>query len=208
MDSTEIGFSDRDTRSRSVLDLNVSATEAAVATGEFLSFSGDGLADEGCAAFPSDVPRWKRALDIALILIAFPVVFPVMMLVAAVIRIGSPGPVLFTQERVGYRSRRFRLYKFRTMAVGANTSVHQQHFSHLISSNLPMAKMDTKGDSRLIPLGRLLRASGLDELPQGINVLLGDMSLVGPRPCIPYEYEKYLPWHKERFNTLPGLTGL
>jgi len=78
----------------------------------------------------------------------------------------------------------------------------------LISSNLPMAKMDLHGDPRLIPGGWWLRASGLDELPQIINVLRGDMSLIGPRPCLPYEYDRYLPWQKERFNTLPGLTGL
>ena len=71
-----------------------------------------------------------------------------------------------------------------------------------------MMKMDRKGDPRIIPFGVLLRASGLDELPQLINVLRGEMSLVGPRPCVPYEYEKYLPWQKERFNSLPGLTGL
>jgi len=71
-----------------------------------------------------------------------------------------------------------------------------------------MTKMDVKGDPRIIPLGVPLRASGLDELPQLLNILRGDMSLVGPRPCVAYEYEKYLPWQKERFNSLPGLTGL
>jgi len=70
-----------------------------------------------------------------------------------------------------------------------------------------MVKLDVHGDSRIIPCGSLLRMAGLDELPQFINVLLGEMSVVGPRPCLPYEYEKYLPWQKERFNTLPGLTG-
>ena len=71
-----------------------------------------------------------------------------------------------------------------------------------------MVKMDATGDSRIIPLGKLLRSSGLDELPQLINVLKGEMSLVGPRPCLPYEAEKYLPWQQERFNAAPGLTGL
>jgi lipopolysaccharide/colanic/teichoic acid biosynthesis glycosyltransferase len=77
-----------------------------------------------------------------------------------------------------------------------------------MNSNAPMMKMDSHGDPRIIPFGRLLRASGLDELPQLINVLRGEMSLVGPRPCVSYEFEKYLPWQRERFNTLPGLTGL
>jgi lipopolysaccharide/colanic/teichoic acid biosynthesis glycosyltransferase len=71
-----------------------------------------------------------------------------------------------------------------------------------------MVKMDARGDSRLIPGGWLIRASGLDELPQIINVLRGEMSLIGPRPCVPYEFEKYLPWQRERFNAVPGLTGL
>jgi hypothetical protein len=94
------------------------------------------------------------------------------------------------------------------MHPGADTAVHRQHWNHLIGSNLPMAKMDFYGDPRLIPGGWWLRASGLDELPQLINVLRGEMSLVGPRPCLPFEYDKYLPWQKERFNALPGLTGL
>jgi hypothetical protein len=94
------------------------------------------------------------------------------------------------------------------MSVNADTGVHQGHLNQLMQSDVPMMKMDSKGDPRIIPCGRLLRASGLDELPQLMNVLFGDMSLVGPRPCVSYEYEKYLPWQRERFNTLPGLTGL
>jgi lipopolysaccharide/colanic/teichoic acid biosynthesis glycosyltransferase len=78
----------------------------------------------------------------------------------------------------------------------------------LMDSNAPMTKMDSKGDKRIIPGGRLLRSSGLDELPQLVNVLMGDMSLVGPRPCLAYEAAKYLPWQMERFNAAPGLTGL
>jgi len=98
--------------------------------------------------------------------------------------------------------------KFRTMHCGAETQTHQGHLQQLMDSNAPMIKMDAKGDSRIIPFGRLLRASGLDELPQLINVLFGEMSLVGPRPCIPYEAAKYQPWQMERFNAVPGLTGL
>jgi len=77
-----------------------------------------------------------------------------------------------------------------------------------MNSEAPMAKMDVRGDSRIIPFGRLLRSSGLDELPQLINVLKGEMSLVGPRPCLAYEADNYLPWQRERFDTVPGLTGL
>jgi hypothetical protein len=94
------------------------------------------------------------------------------------------------------------------MFVDANTTTHQGHLHQLMNSNTPMMKMDSRGDPRIIPFGLLLRASGLDELPQLINVLRGEMSLVGPRPCLPYEYDKYLPWQKERFETVPGLTGL
>ncbi len=94
------------------------------------------------------------------------------------------------------------------MKVGADSGVHKDHLKMLIRSGSPMVKMDAKGDSRLIPLGALLRSTGLDELPQLLNVMRGEMSLVGPRPCIPYECEDYLPWQMERFETLPGLTGL
>jgi len=99
-------------------------------------------------------------------------------------------------------------FKFRTMFVDADTTTHQGHLNQLMNSNTPMMKMDSRGDPRIIPLGLFLRASGLDELPQLINVLRGEMSLVGPRPCLPYEYDKYLPWQKKRFGTVPGLTGL
>jgi len=163
----------------------------------------------GRASFvPAPIPGWKRGLDIFLILAALPVVVPLALVIAALIRAVSAGPVLFKQERVGYQGGRFRCYKFRTMQVNADTAVHQEHLNHLMRANIPMVKMDAQGDSRVIPFGALLRSSGLDELPQLLNVLRGDMSLVGPRPCLPYEYDQYLPWQKERFNTVPGLTGL
>jgi exopolysaccharide production protein ExoY len=152
--------------------------------------------------------RWKQRLDTFLIILALPILVPVALLIALLIRSVSAGPVLFRQERVGYMGRRFMCFKFRTMFVDADTTTHQGHLQQLINSNTPMVKMDSRGDPRIIPFGLFLRASGLDELPQLINVLRGEMSLVGPRPCLPYEYEKYLPWQKERFATLPGLTGL
>ena len=152
--------------------------------------------------------RWKRTLDVLLILLALPFLIPLALLIAIIIRSVSTGPVLFRQERVGYLGRRFMCFKFRTMFVDANTAMHQGHLHHLMNSNTPMMKMDSRGDPRIIPFGLFLRASGLDEMPQLINVLRGEMSLVGPRPCLPYEYDKYLPWQKERFGTVPGLTGL
>jgi len=156
---------------------------------------------------PLVIPRWKRVLDILLILIAMPLLLPLMLFIAILVRCVSAGPVLFRQERIGIGGSRFRCFKFRTMAVGNDVAVHQGHLKDLMASNAPMTKMDVKGDRRIIPFGVPLRATGLDELPQIFNVVLGQMSLVGPRPCVPYEYEKYLPWQKERFNVLPGLTG-
>jgi len=154
------------------------------------------------------LPGWKRALDLAAILMALPVILPLTVVIGVIIRLVSTGPILFKQERVGYRGSRFMCLKFRTMICGAETVTHQGHLQQLMDSDVPMTKMDSKGDSRIIPLGKLLRASGLDELPQLVNVLKGEMSLVGPRPCLPYEAAKYLPWQLERFNAVPGLTGL
>src|ERR1700744_1984114 len=140
------------------------------------------------------LPRWKRLLDITAILVALPVLLPLALLVGLTIRGVSRGPTLFKQERVGYRGGRFMCLKFRTMQCGAETRAHQGHLRQLMESDQPMTKMDCRGDSRIIPFGRLLRSSGLDELPQLINVLAGEMSLVGPRPCLPYEADQYLPW--------------
>jgi exopolysaccharide production protein ExoY len=155
-----------------------------------------------------ETPRWKRTLDIVFILMILPVVLPLCILVAAVVRMVSKGPVLFQQERVGYLGRKFMCFKFRTMVVDAETTTHEGHLQLLMNSDVPMVKLDARGDSRIIPFGLLLRSTGLDELPQLINVLRGEMSMVGPRPCLPYEGDNYLPWQRERFNTLPGLTGL
>lgn len=154
------------------------------------------------------IPTWKRVLDISLIVLALPILLPLVIVIAVAIRRASPGPILFRQERVGFRGKSFMCLKFRTMHCGAETQTHQGHLQNLMNSNAPMTKMDSKGDARIIAGGRLLRSSGLDELPQLFNVLRGDMSLVGPRPCIPYEAAKYLPWQKERFDSAPGLTGL
>jgi lipopolysaccharide/colanic/teichoic acid biosynthesis glycosyltransferase len=157
---------------------------------------------------PAGIPRWKRTMDLVFVLLILPFVLPLAVLVAVLIRVVSPGPVLFRQERVGYLGRKFMCFKFRTMFVGAETTAHQGHLQHLMESDVPMVKLDARGDSRIIPFGFLLRSTGLDELPQIINVLRGEMSMVGPRPCLAYESDNYLPWQRERFNTLPGLTGL
>jgi len=157
---------------------------------------------------PARIPFWKRGLDLFCLLLALPTLLPLMLGIALLIKIVSPGPIFYMQDRIGFMGKRFRMFKFRTMRVNAETSSHQNHLKDLINSDAPMTKLDHKGDPRVIPCGRILRSSGLDELPQLINVLKGEMSLVGPRPCTPYEYEQFQPWHKQRFRALPGLTGL
>ena len=131
-----------------------------------------------------------------------------MLLLMLVTRLASPGPVFYRQRRVGLGGRQFMIWKFRTMKVSAETQTHERYYEELIRTNCAMTKLDANGDPRLAPFGRILRASGLDELPQIFNVLAGEMSLVGPRPCIPNEFANYEPWQRERVNGLPGLTGL
>ena len=155
-----------------------------------------------------EVPVWKRAIDIGFVIVTLPVTIPIAAIVASYIKLTSDGPVLFKQERVGLGCKTFTCYKFRSMHVNAETTSHQSHIKNLMELNVPMVKIDNKGDSRLIPGAKFLRSTGLDELPQLWNVLKGDMSIVGPRPCIPYEFKQFKTWHKERFNTLPGITGL
>lgn len=154
------------------------------------------------------LPLWKRVLDLALIVAVLPGLLILGAGVALVVICGSRGPVFFRQRRVGHKGREFTCYKFRTMQVDAETSTHRDHFHQLMGAEVPMTKLDARSDPRLIPLGAILRATGLDELPQLINIVRGEMSLVGPRPCIPYEYELYQPWQRRRFDAVPGLTGL
>lgn len=156
----------------------------------------------------SAAPLWKRGLDVTLILVTAPITIFVGLIIAAIIKLGSPGPVIFRQERVGYKGQRFVCFKFRSMHTGAEIGTHKGHTAQLIKSSAPMTKLDAVRDSRVIPFGSILRATGLDELPQLINVLRGEMSLVGPRPCVGYEYEMYEPWQQRRFDAVPGLTGL
>lgn len=154
------------------------------------------------------LPYWKRTIDLAFCCAALPFFAVATFFVAVLMSVASPGPIFFRQERVGYMGRRFRLYKFRTMHVGADISSHQAHFANIMAANAPMQKLDAKGDGRLIPFGWMIRALGIDELPQMLNVLKGDMSVVGPRPCIPYEYASYTSVQRARFESTPGLTGL
>jgi len=157
---------------------------------------------------PASMPAWKRAGDMIFALLALPLLAAATLLMTAVTSLVSPGPVFFRQQRVGRGGRLLSVLKFRTMRVGADTAVHQNHFKGLVASNAPMVKLDAQGDARLIPGGWLLRASGMDELPQLINVLRGEMSLIGPRPCIPNEFEQMTPAQRGRVGAVPGLTGL
>jgi lipopolysaccharide/colanic/teichoic acid biosynthesis glycosyltransferase len=159
------------------------------------------------AASAHRVPGWKSALDITCILLTLPIWLPLIILLMLVTRLASPGPIFYRQERVGLWGRHFSIWKFRTMKVSAETRTHEHYFQELMRVDRPMIKLDAYGDPRLAPFGRFLRASGLDELPQIFNVLCGEMSLVGPRPCTPNEFAHYEPWQRERVNGLPGLTG-
>jgi len=154
------------------------------------------------------LPAWKRFLDLSLIIVLLPGLLIVGAAVTLAVVCGSRGPVLFRQKRIGHQGREFTCYKFRTMHVNADSESHRGHTRNLMTSEVPMTKLDARNDPRLIPFGAALRATGLDELPQIINILRGEMSLVGPRPCIPYEYEQYRPWQRRRFDAVPGLTGL
>ena len=131
------------------------------------------------------IPFWKRSLDVVLCLIALTILSPLFAALTVFIKIVSPGPIFFRQERIGYQGRMFTCWKFRTMKLNADTQIHQQHFTQLMGEDRPMQKLDTKHDARLIPLGKVIRLTGIDELPQIINVLRGEMSFIGPRPCIP-----------------------
>jgi lipopolysaccharide/colanic/teichoic acid biosynthesis glycosyltransferase len=139
---------------------------------------------------------------------------PVFLLVAVLVKLTSPGPVFFRQTRVGQGGRHFTMLKFRTMRVDAGEALHHEFATQFIRSSADMCRdgcavFKITNDPRVTPVGRFLRESSLDELPQFWNVLRGDMSLVGPRPPLPYEVEHYRAWHWHRvLHAKPGLTGL
>jgi exopolysaccharide biosynthesis polyprenyl glycosylphosphotransferase len=147
----------------------------------------------------------KRGLDIVLSAILLVMLAPLMLLVAALIKLTSHGPVLFTQNRVGYNKRIFKIYKFRTMMPGAEQRI--KDLEHLNEVSGPVFKI--KNDPRITPVGKLLRKTSIDELPQLFNVLKGDMSLVGPRPLPVRDYEGFnQDWQRRRFSVRPGITCL
>jgi lipopolysaccharide/colanic/teichoic acid biosynthesis glycosyltransferase len=147
-----------------------------------------------------------RVLDLVVALVMLIVLTPLLIVIVIGIKLESRGPVLFRQQRIGRDHRPFRVTKFRTMVHGADTDVHRKHVLALIDSGAPAPKLTA--DARVTRFGGWLRRTSLDELPQLWNVIRGEMSLVGPRPPIPYEVDHYPPhWHA-RFAVKPGVTGL
>jgi lipopolysaccharide/colanic/teichoic acid biosynthesis glycosyltransferase len=165
----------------------------------------------------------KRCLDVILAGLLLILLLPLILIIAVLIKLDSPGPVLFTQERVGAKRqwlgrqaiwiiRNFTLYKFRSMVQNADSSVHEAYIRDFVEGRVRPSsesggKFKLTNDSRVTRIGRLLRKFSLDELPQLLNVLSGDMSLVGPRPVPPYEVACYGNGHHKRLAALPGITG-
>ncbi len=157
----------------------------------------------------------KRGMDIVFSALLLILLLPAFALIAVFVKLSSPGPVFFKQMRVGYLMKPFMMYKFRTMHAKSDHQVHQDYVSWFITASdqgqsqgkPPIFKM--VNDPRITSIGRILRRTSLDELPQLWNVLVGDMSLVGPRPPLPYELQQYKPWHRGRvLEARPGMTGL
>ncbi len=155
----------------------------------------------------------RRAFDILFALALIILLSPILIAVAVAVRVDSRGPAFFRQRRVGYHEREFTLFKFRSMRVDADPRGHREYVTALING----AEANPDGgrenlyklavDNRITPVGRWIRRWSLDELPQLFNVLRGEMTLVGPRPAIPYEVAEYPSWYRERFSVKPGLTG-
>ena len=156
--------------------------------------------------------KMKRGLDIIGSLFALTLLAPLMLLIACAVKLSSKGPVFFQQERVGQFGQHFCFLKFRSMVHGNNAQIHKDYVKKFIAGSRDCSSdgiYKLKNDPRITPVGRFLRKTSLDELPQFWNVLRGDMSLVGPRPPLPYEIEAYDLWHRNRFQLVkPGITGL
>ncbi len=163
-------------------------------------------------------PRWlsalRRLIDLTLAIALILVLAPILIAVAVAIRVDSHGPALFRQRRVGHRERQFTLFKFRSMRLDADPRGHKEYVTALIKGKEAAPDGGRENlyklavDNRITPVGRWIRRWSLDELPQLFNVVLGDMTLVGPRPAIPYEVAEYPSWYLQRFSVKPGLTGL
>jgi lipopolysaccharide/colanic/teichoic acid biosynthesis glycosyltransferase len=153
----------------------------------------------------ADTPPVKRAMDMILSIVIALVLTPVLLLIALAIKLDSRGPVLFRQTRTGAGGQTFEMYKFRTMVSGADSI--KPALAHMNDTGDPRL-FKIRNDPRITRVGRFLRRSSLDELPQIINVLAGEMSLIGPRPFFPEDLDHYSSHHLERLTVLPGITGL
>jgi lipopolysaccharide/colanic/teichoic acid biosynthesis glycosyltransferase len=161
-------------------------------------------------------PRWqalaRRTVDVAVALLVLVLLSPLLIGLAIAIRLGSPGPALFRQHRVGYGQREFTLFKFRSMRADADPRGHREYVTALIKGQQADGGRENlyklAVDDRITPVGRWIRKWSLDELPQLLNVISGEMALVGPRPAIAYEVEEYPSWYLKRFAVKPGMTGL
>lgn len=139
---------------------------------------------------------FKRFCDVAISAVALVLLFPFLLITAILIKIDSPGPIIFKQERLGYKGKVFKIWKFRSMCVGAE--------------NQGTGVYSFKGDSRITRVGRIMRATSIDELPQLVNILKGDMSLIGPRPALtyhPWSLDQYTEHQRRMFDVRPGVTG-
>ena len=151
----------------------------------------------------------KRALDVAVAAAALTLLAPLLLLLVAAVRVTSKGPAIFRQERIGRHGQRFTVYKFRTMTVGADDARQRELNRRELAGELGSQEVYTlEADPRITPVGSVLRRTSLDELPQLVNVLTGDMSLVGPRPSLEWEVELFEDRYRRREEVRPGITGL
>ena len=176
-------------------------------------FGGIPVIDLGQASIQGARRLAKRTFDTLAVTIGLILLSPLLLIVAIIIKLDSPGPVFYWQSRVGENGRLFTMLKFRSMKSGNDANEHKQHIARLIKENLSVDTLGKKSlklenDPRITRVGKLIRKTSIDELPQLFNVLRGEMSLVGPRPPIPYEVELYQNWHKRRLEAIPGITGI
>jgi lipopolysaccharide/colanic/teichoic acid biosynthesis glycosyltransferase len=168
-------------------------------------------------------PIAKRTTDLVLAAVLLVILAPLLVIIAVAVKLDSRGPILFSQERVGtrwvrrdgmtrWRLELFKVYKFRSMIADADSGVHERHVAAMANrpakSGPSTRSIKLEGDERITRVGRYLRLTSIDELPQLINVLRGEMSFVGPRPVPLYELARYRPEHMRRFTVLPGISGL
>jgi lipopolysaccharide/colanic/teichoic acid biosynthesis glycosyltransferase len=165
-------------------------------------------------SYPKPYEVVKRFFDLMICLLLLPVVIPVMVVCAIAIRLDSSGPAFFIQERIGKDGKPFQMFKFRTMQHNLDDSQHRSYMQAFVKGEVGGGFEEGQTvfkpikTSQITRVGAVLRKTSLDELPQLFNVFKGEMSIVGPRPNVPWEVDAYEPWHYQRLNVLPGITGL